>query len=97
MNGMDWWDALRWFNVAASCLVVILLTAGTIRRWDIMPPRFRRMAPWVIATYAVIAYGSGEVAAAPSHVPPGIRVALMSLTLIGLLVAALYGFDDETY
>lgn len=94
---MDLWDVLRWFNVAASCLVVILLTAGTIKRWHVMPARFRRMAPWIIATYAVIAYGSGEVASSPTHVPPGIRVALMTLALIGLLIACLYGFDDDTY
>lgn len=90
------WDTVRWINVALSGLVVVLLLIGAIYRWDSMPKRFQRITPWVIGTYVIIAYGSGEVAAT-ADVDPGIRVALMFLDLCGLVVALLYRFGDESY
>lgn len=88
------WDWLRWVNVAAAVLVVVLLVSSTIARWDLMPYRLRRIMPWLIGTYGTIAYGSGEVAAQPNDVPPGIRVALLTLTLFGLIIALLTGRTD---
>lgn len=88
-------DYVRWFNVALSSLVVALLIAGAVTRWDVMPKRFKRISPWVIATYVIIAYGSGE--AATSDTPPGFRVFLLALTLTGLVIALLYRIDDESY
>lgn len=98
MIGLDWltWDLVRWINVALSSLVVVLLLIGTIYRWDTMPKRIQRISPWVICTYAIIAYGSGEIATT-SDVDPGIRVTLMLLDLCGLLVALLYRFGDDSY
>lgn len=89
------WGFLRWFNVIGSSLVVALLIMGTMKRWSVMPARFRRMAPWVIATYVVIAYGSGE--ALYSHVQPGYRILLMAVVLLGFIVSIIYGFGDDDY
>lgn len=89
------WDMVRWFNVVLSSVVVALLIAGSVMRWDVMPKRFRRITPWVISTYVIIAYGSGE--AATSNTSPGYRVLLLALTLIGLVIALLYRIGDETY
>lgn len=89
------WDIVRWFNVALSSVVVALLIAGAVARWDVMPKRFRRITPWVVSTYVIIAYGSGE--AATSSTSPGYRVLLLALTLIGLVIALLYRIGDETY
>lgn len=89
------WDIVRWINVALSSLVVALLIAGSVTRWNVMPQRFKRIAPWVIATYVIIAYGSGE--AATSNTSPGFRVILLALALIGLVIALLYRIGDETY
>lgn len=90
------WDALRWVNVAASSLVVTLLVAGAWHRWHVMPPRIQRITPWVICTYVIIAYGSGEVAFM-DDVAPGLRVALLTFNLIGLIIALLFRIDDDTY
>jgi len=91
------WDIVRWVNVALSFGVVTVMTMGAWYRWKDMPTRFKRITPWVILTYVIIAYGSGEVAANPGTVSPGVRVGLMSLTLIGLLIALLYRIDDPDY
>jgi hypothetical protein len=88
-------DSIRWINVVLSSLVVALLIAGAWLRWDSMPRRFRRITPWVICTYVILAYGSGE--AATSDASPGIRVSLLLLDLIGLVIALLYRIGDETY
>lgn len=93
----EFWEVVRWFNAFAAAFVVVILVAGTVKRWDVMPARLQRIVPWVICTYAVIAYGSGEVASAGDAVSPGIRVAMLTLTLSGLIVALLYGFHDEDY
>lgn len=90
-------DPLRWLNVVLAAVVVVLMTAGAIRRWDVMPSRLRRIVPWVIATYVLIAYGSGEIAADPEPVDPGLRVLILVLLLVGLIVALLYGIDDDDY
>lgn len=88
------WEALRWTNVALSMVAVGLLIAGTMFRWDEMPARLRRIAPWVVCTYAIIAYGSGEAAATDAE--PGLRILFLALNLVGLLIALLYRFGHET-
>lgn len=91
---VDWF---RWANVLMAGIVVLLLTAGAVARWHVMPARFRRITPWVIATYVVIAYGSGELAASSQHVDPGLRVWLLLIDLAGLLVALAWGFRATDY
>lgn len=91
----EMWDWLRWANVALSCLVVVLLVAGATARWDHMPPRFKRITPWVICTYVIIAYGSGEALA--TDVEPGLRIGLMALNLCGLLVALVWRMHVPDY
>lgn len=91
------WDAVRWVNVGLSGLVVILLVADFIHRWPTMPLRAKRVDPWIILTYLILAYGSGEIASSSEPVAPGIRVTLLLLDLCGLVVALLYrspGDDD---
>lgn len=91
------WDWLRWLNAGLSGLVVILLVMGAVARWAHMPSRFQRIAPWVIFTYVILAYGSGEVASADSDVDPGLRVGLLVLNLCGLIVALLWRIGDADY
>lgn len=93
----DVWDWMRWVNAVLAGVVVLLLVAGTVARWHVMPQRFRRIAPGVIGTYVIIAYGSGEIAASPDHVDPGLRVAFLMVDLLGLIVALLWGFADHDY
>ena len=88
-------DTLRWLNVGLSMVVVAALVAGAFYRWHMMPKRFQHITPWVIGAYVIIAYGSGEAAAA--DVEPGLRVALLNLDLIGLVIALLYRIGDDTY
>lgn len=90
-------DLIRWFNVALAGAATVLLTMGTVRRWHVTPPRLKRTLPWVIATYAVIAYGSGEIAASSVDFPVGLRVAMMLLVLFGLVGSLLYGINDDDY
>lgn len=94
---LETWDALRWVNAALSGLVVILLVMGAVARWSHMPKRFQRIVPWVIATYVIIAYGSGEIASASDPVDPGLRVGLLAINLVGLLVALLWRIGDPDY
>jgi len=89
------WDILRWLNVLLAMFVVAAMVAGSMARWHVMPKRLKRIIPWVVMTYVVIAYGSGE--AARQDTPPGVRIALMLCTLAGLLVALLWRIDDDTY
>ncbi len=89
------WDVVRWVNVALAMTTVALLIAGAVFRWQVMPKRFQRITPWVIGTYVVIAYGSGEAATMDAR--PGLRVALVTLNLIGLVIALLYRIGDESY
>lgn len=91
----EMWDWLRWANIALSSLVVVLLVMGAVARWDHMPKRFQRITPWVILTYVIIAYGSGEALA--SDVEPGLRVGMMLLNLCGLLVALVWRMDVSDY
>lgn len=93
MINETWWDLMRWGNVALASISVALLTATTIRRWDLLPKRIRRISVWFILILAVTAYGSGE--AATQEVPPGYRVLLMLLALAGLIVTILYRFNDD--
>lgn len=90
-------DILRWINVALAMIVVILMITGSMHRWAVMPARLKRVIPWVVATYVVIAYGSGEVAASDADVDPGIRVVLLILVLLGLVVALAWRITDDTY
>lgn len=94
VDGADWF---RYANAALASLVVLLLSLGATARWETMPSRFKRITPWVVMTYAVIAYGSAEIAVAPEPVDLGLRVILMALTLIGLVIALLYGITDDDY
>lgn len=91
------WDTIRWLNVLMSSGVVALLLAGSIARWDIMPLRIRRVIPWIIFTYVIIAYGSAEIAWQTGDASPGLRVVLLLLNLIGLIVALVYNFADDDY
>lgn len=91
------WDWLRWVNVVLSGIVVALLVAGSTARWHHMPARFKRIVPWVILTYVIIAYGSGEVASSSQDVDPGLRVGLMMLNLSGLIVALVWRLDAPDY
>lgn len=88
-------DALRWLVVAVASGDAAFLFAGAIARWDTFTPRLKRIVPWVVATYVVIAYGAGEVAAAPTPPPTGIRVVLMLLVLLGLLTALSYRITED--
>lgn len=87
------WDFLRWANTIGAIIVVALLIAGTMARWHLMPPRYKRMSPWIISTYVVIAYGSGEALA--SDVEPGYRILMMFCVLLGLIVALVYRLEDD--
>lgn len=91
----EMWDWMRWTNVVLSGLVVVLMMAGATARWDHMPARFKRITPWVICTYVIIAYGSGEALA--TDVDPGLRVGLMLLNLCGLLVALVWRLQAPDY
>lgn len=88
------WDTGRWFNAVLAACVVIIMIIGTMLHWDEMPKRVQRIAPWVIITYVIIAYGSGTLAAHPGEVPPGYRVGAMMLNLVGLLISLLWRFGD---
>lgn len=93
----EMWDWLRWVNVALAGTVVVLLVAGAVARWDHMPSRFKRISPWVILTYVILAYGSAEVATSTEQVDPGLRVGLLVLNLCGLLVALVWRIGDADY
>lgn len=93
----DVWDWLRWVNAALAGLVVVLLVAGAYARWPAMPRRFRRMTPWIVGTYVVIAYGSGEIAGSGEDVDPGLRVGLLAVVLLGLIGASVWGFGAHDY
>lgn len=90
-------DTMRWVNVAAASVVVSLLIAGTMCRWEEMPPRIRRIVPWVILTYVIVAYGHAEIAWSTDHPPEGYRLILSLLNLCGLIIALVYGFSDDDY
>lgn len=91
------WEIVRWVNVTAALAVVTLMTASVIGRWDVTPRRLRRVYPLIIATYVIIAYGSGEIATSQTYVQPGLRVMLLLLVLIGLVAVLLFNMvaDDE--
>lgn len=89
-----WGDSLRWVNIAVSMLVVALLIAGLMKRWHVTPLRYKLMSPWIVGTYVVIAYGSGEALA--SGRPYGISLLLLTCDLLGLIVALIYGLDEDT-
>lgn len=86
-----YWDVLRWVNAVMSALVVVLLLVDFIRAWPTLRVRERRVWPWIIMTYVVLAYGSGEIAASEHPVSPGVRVGVLALTIIGLAVALIFG------
>lgn len=90
-------DLMRWINVALSGAVVALLITGAMHRWEHMPRRFKRITPWVIGTYVISAYGSGEIAASDVEIPIGFRVVLLMVNLIGLLIALLLGMGDDEH
>lgn len=85
-------ELLRWANVVLAGVAVAVLVAGTMLRAERLTPRERRVRPWVVVVFGVIAYGSGEAAAQDSE--GGLRVVFMTLALSGFLVAALYRFHD---
>lgn len=89
------WDGLRYTNAVLALTVVLLLSMGARIRWSTTPVRIRRMVPWVILTYVLIAYGSVEVALQERQVDPGLRVMLLTLNLTGFIIALLYGMGDR--
>lgn len=89
------WQWARYVNAVLALAVFGLLIASVWARWDYIPLRYRRILPWVVATYGVVAYGSVEVARTDPHIPPGYRVGLLSIVLIGMIVALLYGIGDK--
>lgn len=89
------WDGWRWVNAALALLAVMALSFGTRVRWKYMTRRLRRIVLWVILTYAIIAYGSTEVALSNPDVSAGLRVFLTTLNLVGLNIALLYGITDD--
>lgn len=89
------WSNLRLVNVAVAGLVVILFGLQMVRNWHTYPRRFKRTMPWVLSTYVVIAYGSGEAAADPHPISPGLRVALLLAVMAGLVVALLLNVHDD--
>lgn len=91
------WEGWRYVNAVLSLIAVLLLSWGSAVRWREMPPRIRRITPWVIFTYAIISYGSVEVARSEVPVPPGVRVLLTTLNLVGLIIALLVGIKDDRY
>ena len=90
-------DTLRLINVLLSSAVVVAMIIGAMRRWDGMPVRVKRIAPWVIGTYVIIAYRSGELLAQPGETDPGLGVILFTLNLIGLLIALVWRIDEADY
>jgi hypothetical protein len=94
---MDWllnWDVGRVLNAVLSSAVVIVMTMGYVYHRTEMPKKVRHIAPWVIGTYAIIAYGSASLAAEPGHIPAGYRVGLMMLNLTGLLIVLVWHIED---
>jgi hypothetical protein len=87
-------DLIRWVCAGLAGIDVVLLTAGSYAHWHTFTPRMKRIVPWVLATYVVIAYGFGEVAGSRTPVPTGIRVPMFAVVLSGLLVALVYRIDD---
>lgn len=85
------WDILRWVNCATSIAVVALMTTMAVGRWHRMSLELRLVLPWVIGTYVIIAYGSGEIAASAQEVPIGLRVTLLLVDLLGLAVSLILG------
>lgn len=90
-------DLVRWINLTLSSAVVILMIMGTMKRWEDLPARLKRIIPWVIFTYVILAYSSGEVLHEPGVADPGYRVILLLLNLVGLLIALLWEFDKADY
>lgn len=88
-------DILRWLIVVLASVDGSLLLAGSIKRWDTMPPRLRRVVPWVIGTYVALAYGAGEVAAHHTPVPAGFRLVLTLVDLAGLGAALAYKINED--
>lgn len=88
-------DTLRWLIVALASVDGALLLAGSIKRWDTMPPRLRRVVPWVIGTYVALAYGAAEVAAHHTAVPGGVRLVVTLVDLTGLGIALSYKIDED--
>lgn len=95
---LDLWadsDVVRWLDVALAMTAVVIMTATAVERWPSMSRHDRQVVPWIIATYVVIAYGHGEIAAADLPVPPGFRLILNTVVLGGLIVALLYRRNAE--
>lgn len=76
---------LRYLSLFLCMGVVSLLTTECIRRWPVMPVRYRRVMPPLIAVFTVSAYGLGE--AAQQHAPMGFRVAAFTVATAWLLLA----------
>jgi hypothetical protein len=76
---------LRYLSLFLCMAIVTLLTSECIRRWHVMPDRYRRVIPPLIAVFTVSAYGLGE--AASQHAPMGFRVVAFTLAIAWLLLA----------
>lgn len=78
--------SLAWYGQAAIALaVVFLLGIALALEWDAISPAWRRVLIASTAEQVVIAYGSIE--ARSSDVELGLRVLLLTLSLIGLVMA----------
>lgn len=90
---------LRYLSLFLCMGVVALLTTECIRRWPVMPDRYRRVMPPLIAVFTVSAYGLGE--AARQQAPMGFRVAAFTIVtgwlLVALAVNALQAPDGTVY
>lgn len=87
---------LRYFNAAVSMLVVFGLTFMVLIKWSTLPVGVKRIAPWIVTTYVIIAYGSIEVARLDMQVPTGARVLLLSLNLVGLAGTLAFNFVETS-
>lgn len=86
-------EILRWLNVALACISFATLVATLVRRWHKLSGRIRRIGLAFSGVLATVAYGSGE--AAQQDVPPGVRVVMASVSLLALVIALLWRFDED--
>lgn len=86
-------EFLRWANVVLAFMSLSVLVTTLIRRWHLLSPRIRRIGVAFCVLLATVSYGSGE--AARQDVPPGVRVFMATASLVGLVIALLWRFDED--
>jgi len=86
---------LVWYGQAVlAFFVLFLLTVAIAVEWPAIAPAWRRVLLIGVVEHAVIAYGSWE--AKGSDVAVELRVFLLTLTLIGLVIALLILLVDHS-